>query len=284
MFLRNHDVSAGRGPNGQHLQNAHAGDVLQIPRLHGPRPVSSLRGHHFCFLQGDDRCSATLFGRDLGSDWRRGSSPGSTEGSKIAWSCRPSALTRRSSTVAVNLKKGKDATGHVSLRSAIQAADVKGGSHKILLPAGTFTLTIAGAGEDAADRRPRYQANVTIQGGNSGSTVIDGNNLDRVFQVLGGKVSLSEVTVQHGRATVRVVESSIAAARWGSLRWPSEQCRRGDERNVRHRRDRGQFGGAGGPAPPGRTAGEGGSSTRPGRFASRGQHDCVEPGDRRRWW
>ena len=29
-------------------------------------------------------------------------------------------------TVAVDLKKGKDATGHISLRSAIQAADARG--------------------------------------------------------------------------------------------------------------------------------------------------------------
>ena len=46
-------------------------------------------------------------------------------------------------TVAVNFQKGKDATGHISLRSAIMAADAKGGSNKIILPAGTFTLTIA---------------------------------------------------------------------------------------------------------------------------------------------
>ena len=37
-------------------------------------------------------------------------------------------------TVAVNLKTGKDATGHISLRSAIMAADAKGGSNKIILP------------------------------------------------------------------------------------------------------------------------------------------------------
>ena len=40
-------------------------------------------------------------------------------------------------TVAVNLKTGKDASGHVSLRSAIMAADAKGGNNKIILPAGT---------------------------------------------------------------------------------------------------------------------------------------------------
>ena len=111
-------------------------------------------------------------------------------------------------TVAVNLNNGKDATGHISLRSAIQAADVHGGSNTIILPSGTFTLTIAGAGEDAsATGDLDITRNLTIKGKNSGSTIIDGNNLDRVFQILGGKVSISKVTIQHGRAPVRVVES-----------------------------------------------------------------------------
>ena len=104
-------------------------------------------------------------------------------------------------TVAVNLQNGKDATGHISLRSAIQAADARGGSNTIILPDGTFTLTIAGAGEDAsATGDLDITGNLTIKGKGSASTIIDGNNLDRVFQVLGGKVSISKVTIQHGRA------------------------------------------------------------------------------------
>src|SRR3954451_10452165 len=104
-------------------------------------------------------------------------------------------------TVAVNLKNGKDATGHISLRSAIQAADARGGSNTIILPGGTFTLTIAGAGEDAgATGDLDITRNLTIKGKNPAGTIIDGNNLDRVFQVLGGKVSISKLTIQHGRA------------------------------------------------------------------------------------
>src|SRR3954471_19309044 len=52
-------------------------------------------------------------------------------------------------TVAVDFKKGKDAKGQISLRSAIMAADAKGGSNTIKLPAGTFNLTLTGTGEDA---------------------------------------------------------------------------------------------------------------------------------------
>ena len=42
-------------------------------------------------------------------------------------------------TVAVDLKKGKDASGHISLRSAIEAANAKGGNNKIILPGGTLS-------------------------------------------------------------------------------------------------------------------------------------------------
>ncbi len=49
-------------------------------------------------------------------------------------------------TDAASLKTGKDSSGHVSLRSAIMAADAHGGSSKIILPAGTFALTLAPAG------------------------------------------------------------------------------------------------------------------------------------------
>src|SRR6516165_8377355 len=52
-------------------------------------------------------------------------------------------------SVAVNLQNGKDATGHISLRSAIMAANARGGSNKVLLPSGTILLQIAGPGEDA---------------------------------------------------------------------------------------------------------------------------------------
>src|SRR5262249_44141337 len=53
-------------------------------------------------------------------------------------------------TVAVSLQTGKDSSGHVSLRSAIQAANAKPNADTIIVPQGTITLTIAGTNEDNA--------------------------------------------------------------------------------------------------------------------------------------
>ena len=68
-------------------------------------------------------------------------------------------------TLAVNLQNGQDSTGHVSLNSAIMAADARGGNNTIILPAGTITA------EDFV-----IDDNVTIKGKSSASTIINGNS------------------------------------------------------------------------------------------------------------
>jgi CSLREA domain-containing protein len=58
---------------------------------------------------------------------------------------------------AVDENSGDDlcqtATGHCSLRAAIQQANALVGTHTINVPAGTYRLSLAGVGENAA-RRP----------------------------------------------------------------------------------------------------------------------------------
>jgi hypothetical protein len=95
-------------------------------------------------------------------------------------------------TVAVSLKTGKDASGHISLRSAIMAADALGGSNTITVPAGDFSLMNGGELD--------IRGNTTIKGAGATVTIIDGDNLNRVMQVESGKVSNSGVTIQDGRA------------------------------------------------------------------------------------
>ena len=95
-------------------------------------------------------------------------------------------------TVAVNMKTGQDAAGQISLRSAIEAANAKPNADTIILPAGTFTLTMG---------ELDISSNLTIKGKGAGTTIINGNNLDRVFQISSGKVTISGVAIEHGNAT-----------------------------------------------------------------------------------
>ncbi len=88
-----------------------------------------------------------------------------------------------------------------SLRDAILAANASDGPDFILLNAGTYTLTREGAGEDqAAAGDLDIRDDVIIVGRDAINTVIDGANLDRVFDVQAGdKLELVGVTVRNGR-------------------------------------------------------------------------------------
>ena len=108
-------------------------------------------------------------------------------------------------TVATNFKTGKDASGEISLRSAIMAADANPkSSDTIILPAGTFNLTIAPTGDDgpsSGDLDILVNKKLTIKGStHGGQTIVSGNNLDRVFLTLSGNVAISNVVIEHGQA------------------------------------------------------------------------------------
>jgi hypothetical protein len=100
-------------------------------------------------------------------------------------------------TVAANSKTGVEAQGPSSLRSAIMVANARPWPGTILLPNGTLRRTIAGSGEDAAAKGDLdIRGDLTIQGRAHTGTFIDGNNLDRVFDVLSGTVSISRLTIE----------------------------------------------------------------------------------------
>jgi CSLREA domain-containing protein len=89
-----------------------------------------------------------------------------------------------------------------SLREAIRAANAASGADTIALPAGTYTLALSGANEDAAATGDLdITGPLTITGVNSATTTINANSLDRVFDAIGGPLTLTGVTIQNGSAS-----------------------------------------------------------------------------------
>ena len=107
-------------------------------------------------------------------------------------------------TVAVNANVSAfDATGHISLRSAIQRTNALAGADMINLPAGTYTLTRAGANEDlAATGDLDITDDLTITGAGASKTIIDAAGIpggDRVLDILGvHTVEINDLTVTGG--------------------------------------------------------------------------------------
>lgn len=92
-----------------------------------------------------------------------------------------------------------------NLRSAICYANATAGDHTITLPAGTYTLSRTGSSEDAnstgdLDINLGSGKTLTINGASAASTIIDANDLDRVFHILSGTVVINNVTITDGTA------------------------------------------------------------------------------------
>ncbi len=90
-----------------------------------------------------------------------------------------------------------------TLRAAIMEANAATGADTIILPSGTFTLRLAGQGEDAgAAGDLDITDDLTISGAGATSTFIGGNNLDRVFDIPasadGVLVQMTGITIQDG--------------------------------------------------------------------------------------
>ena len=100
-----------------------------------------------------------------------------------------------------------------TLRGAVLATNASAGADTIILPAGTYNLTIAGNDDNAQAGDLDVTDALTIQGAGSGSTIIEAgtsatNGIDKIFSFnpLGGSngfaVSLSGVTLRYGKNAV----------------------------------------------------------------------------------
>ncbi|MCX6032064.1 MAG: LamG domain-containing protein [Chloroflexi bacterium] len=138
-----------------------------------------------------------------------------------------------------------DSSGKCSLRAAISEANALAGDDTITLPAGTYTLTLAGASEDAnATGDLDFTTGITLNGVGASSTIIDANQLDRVVQVFAGTtVTLNGVTLRNGkspasggqycwgggvynRGTLTITDSAVSDNVTGS-QWSSAGCNGG---------------------------------------------------------
>jgi CSLREA domain-containing protein len=117
----------------------------------------------------------------------------------------PNGLALVVDTTADELTKD----GLCSLREAILAANTHAtvdtctpGLAMIVLPAGTYALTLPGAGEDEGLTGDLdLQASLVLQGAGPGGTIIDGGGLDRVLDVHAGiTVTITGLTIANGQA------------------------------------------------------------------------------------
>jgi CSLREA domain-containing protein len=122
------------------------------------------------------------------------------------------APAAHAATITVNTTADElNMDGDCSLREAIGAANTNlmvdactsgaAGEDTVVVPAGTFTLAVAGAGEDvAATGDLDLTQTVVIRGANAETTIVDGADLDRVFDVTSAGVTarLEDLTVRNG--------------------------------------------------------------------------------------
>ena len=105
-----------------------------------------------------------------------------------------------------------------SLRAAIEEANALAGYDVINLPAGTFTLTITGTGEDdAATGDLDVWETLSIYGAGMDSTHIDAAGIDRVFDLHTGVLQLVGLTVSGGRATTSTSSVGGGISAYGSI-------------------------------------------------------------------
>ncbi len=122
----------------------------------------------------------------------------------------PSPTSKPSGVLDVNTTSDElNSDGDCSLREAIQAAnsgkpvdrcDAGGTVSEIRLPAGTFTLSLAGSGEDGnVSGDLDIGADVTLAGAGAGSTIVDAGAIDRALHILAGAhVEVRDLTVRNG--------------------------------------------------------------------------------------
>jgi len=92
-----------------------------------------------------------------------------------------------------------DSTTGGSLRACIIWANGNPGADTLAVPAGTYILSIAGTGEDAAATGDLdITEDIVINGNAVSATIVDANAIDRVFHILNVSATFSNLTIRDG--------------------------------------------------------------------------------------
>ena len=96
-----------------------------------------------------------------------------------------------------------DSAGNCTLRAAVQQANAWPGTDRIVLPAGTYPLTITGDDDVAASGDLDILEDLEISGAGAAASIIDGGGLHRLVQVFdSAQLTLQGLTLQNGRTTL----------------------------------------------------------------------------------
>ena len=90
-----------------------------------------------------------------------------------------------------------DGAGNCTLRAAIMEANAVSGAATITLPAGTYTLSIAGVSPQFSGSLAILD-DLTISGAGADTTIVDAGGLYRVFWVTQAPVAISGLTITGG--------------------------------------------------------------------------------------
>jgi len=100
-----------------------------------------------------------------------------------------------------------------SLRACIIWANGNPGTDTLTLPGGTYTLSLAGTGENAAASGDLdITDDIIIDGDAVSATIINANGIDRVFEVLNVSATFSNLTIRDGNVTGEGGGIAVSAA------------------------------------------------------------------------
>jgi hypothetical protein len=111
----------------------------------------------------------------------------------------------------------KPSLGRCTLRAAIMAANAQPGPDRVVVPAGTYSLSEVGRVEDYSMIGDLdVTDDLVIEGAGADVTIIDGLGSDRVLDVHGARVAVFDLRIANG-ATTQIPEPGGAIRSSGAL-------------------------------------------------------------------